>query len=106
MSKILIFALHVKTDRKLTVVNKITRNLFLQQPKGIDKSTLISCQPNRTSLPFIIFCPKLDRHTFLGESFFEKTYTSSFTVQRSSDLVKLKIGFCETYLWHTSGVQV
>ena len=32
----LIFALHVKTDRKLTVVNKITWNLFLQQPKGID----------------------------------------------------------------------
>ena len=32
----LIFALLVKTDRKLTVVNKITRNLFLQQPKVID----------------------------------------------------------------------
>ena len=32
----LIFALHVQTDRKLTVVNKITRNLFLYQPKGID----------------------------------------------------------------------
>ena len=32
----LIFALQVKTDRKLTVVNEITRNLFLQQPKGID----------------------------------------------------------------------
>ena len=33
MSKMLIFALHVKTDRKLTVVNKITRNSFLQSPK-------------------------------------------------------------------------
>ena len=32
----LIFALHVKTDRKLTVINKITRNLFLLEPKGID----------------------------------------------------------------------
>ena len=32
----LIFAFHVKTNRKLTVVNKITRNLFLEQPKGID----------------------------------------------------------------------
>ena len=32
----IIFALHVKTDRKLTVVNKITRNLFPQQPKCID----------------------------------------------------------------------
>ena len=32
----LIFALNVKSDRKLTVVNKITRNLFLQQPKGTD----------------------------------------------------------------------
>ena len=32
----LIFALHVKTERKLTVVNKISRNLFLQQAKGID----------------------------------------------------------------------
>ena len=32
----LIFALHVKIDRKLTVVNKITRNLFLWQPKSID----------------------------------------------------------------------
>ena len=31
----LIFALHVKTDRNLTVVNKITRNLFLQKPKDI-----------------------------------------------------------------------
>ena len=31
-----IFALHVKTYRKLTVVNKITRNLFLWQPKGTD----------------------------------------------------------------------
>ena len=29
-------ALHVQTNRKLTVVNKITRNLFLQHPKGID----------------------------------------------------------------------
>ena len=32
----LIFALCAKTDRKLTVVNKITRNLFIQQPEGID----------------------------------------------------------------------
>ena len=32
----LIFALHVKTDRKLTVVNKITQYLFLLRPKGID----------------------------------------------------------------------
>ena len=32
----LIVALHVKTDHKLTVVNKITRNLFLWQPNGID----------------------------------------------------------------------
>ena len=32
----LISAFHVKTDRKLTVVNKITWNLLLQQPKGID----------------------------------------------------------------------
>ena len=32
----LIFALHVQTDRKLPVVNNITRNLFLYQPKGID----------------------------------------------------------------------
>ena len=32
----LIFELHVKTDHKLIVVNKITLNLFLQQPKGID----------------------------------------------------------------------
>ena len=32
----LIFALHVQTDRKLTVVNKITGNLFPQQRKGID----------------------------------------------------------------------
>ena len=32
----LIFALYLKTDRKLTAVNKITRNLFLWQPKGID----------------------------------------------------------------------
>ena len=32
----LIFALHVKTDRKLTVLNKITPNLFPQQPQGID----------------------------------------------------------------------
>ena len=32
----LIFALHIKTDRKLTVVNKMTRNLFLWQPRGID----------------------------------------------------------------------
>ena len=31
-----IFALDVKTDRKLTVVNKITQNFFLQQPKYID----------------------------------------------------------------------
>ena len=36
MSIMLIFALHVKTDRKRRVVNKITRNLFLQQRKGID----------------------------------------------------------------------
>ena len=36
MSKMLIFALHVKTDRKVTVVNKIAQNLFLRQPKGID----------------------------------------------------------------------
>ena len=36
MSKILIFALHVKDDRKPTIVNKITQNLFLQQPKDID----------------------------------------------------------------------
>ena len=36
MSKMVIFALRVKTDRKLTVVNKITRNLFLYQTKGID----------------------------------------------------------------------
>ena len=35
VSKILILALHVKTNRKLTIVNKITRNLFLYQPKGI-----------------------------------------------------------------------
>ena len=32
----LIFVLHVKTDRKLTLVHKITRNLFIQQPKGTD----------------------------------------------------------------------
>ena len=32
----LIFELHVKTDRKLTIVNKITQNLFLWQSKGID----------------------------------------------------------------------
>ena len=32
----LIFALHVQIDRKLTVVNKITRNLFLQQRESID----------------------------------------------------------------------
>ena len=31
-----IFALHVKTDHKRAVVNEITRNLFLQQPTGID----------------------------------------------------------------------
>jgi len=30
VSKMLIFALHIQTDRKLIVVNKI------QQPKGID----------------------------------------------------------------------
>ena len=29
MLKMLIFALYVKTDHKLTVVNKVTRNLFL-----------------------------------------------------------------------------
>ena len=32
----LMFALHVKTDRKVTVISKITRNLFPQQPKDID----------------------------------------------------------------------
>ena len=32
----LVLALRVKSDRKLRVVNKITRNLFLKQPKGID----------------------------------------------------------------------
>ena len=32
----LIFSLHVQTNRKLAVVNKITRNLFLQRPQGID----------------------------------------------------------------------
>ena len=30
------FALRVQTNRKLTVVNKMTRNLLLRQPKGID----------------------------------------------------------------------
>ena len=65
----LLFALHVKTDRKPTVVNKITRNLFLQRPEGIDcqiskeknsdnnktnnaiywcKPKLLSCQPTST----------------------------------------------------------
>lgn len=32
----LIIALHVRTDGKLTVINRITRNLFLQLPKSID----------------------------------------------------------------------
>ena len=32
----LIFALRIQTDRKLTIANKITWNLFLYQPKGID----------------------------------------------------------------------
>ena len=31
-----IFALHVNTERQLTVVNKLTRNLIPQQPKDID----------------------------------------------------------------------
>ena len=44
----LIFALHVKTDRKLTVVNKTTRNLFLQQPKGIDYQISIEKIPTLT----------------------------------------------------------
>ena len=34
----LIFALHVQTDRKLTVENKITRNLFLYQKVSTTKS--------------------------------------------------------------------
>ena len=32
----LILALHIQTDRKPTVLDKIIRNLFLQQLKGVD----------------------------------------------------------------------
>ena len=32
----IIFALHGKTACQLTTVNKITRNLFLSQPKDVD----------------------------------------------------------------------
>lgn len=31
-----IFELYVKTDHKLTVVNKITRNSYIYQSKGIE----------------------------------------------------------------------
>lgn len=36
VQKMLIFALHVKTDRNLIVVNEIIRNSYLYQPKDID----------------------------------------------------------------------
>lgn len=34
-----IFALHAETDRKLIIVNKIIRNLFLYESNGIDYQT-------------------------------------------------------------------
>ena len=82
----LIFALHVKTDRKLTAVNKITRNLFLRQPKGINyqiskeqysnidkritkqtygiywfKPKLLSCQPIINTRVQIVFCSVISK---------------------------------------------
>ena len=56
----LIFAFHVKIDRKLTVANKITRNLFLKQSKSVnyqiskEKKILYKQKYNEISLKLCI----------------------------------------------------